>query len=392
MDFQRYSVGTWVSGVGHAGLILWLVVGWGMNNEPMEFEVADISVISGAEYDALVAATSPQTTTDPLPDMIAPTVEDTPPDAVPLEPEPTPVEPAPVAPAAPVEDTPPPAPPARPEPVEPPVETVAEPTPPSPEVGAQDLPISPRPMERPADRIASVPTPSQPELDVAPEPVAPVTQAEAEQTPEVVEEEREAAAPEETATRIVSADETPAAAAPTSSPRPPARPSALRTQPAPEPEPAAEPAETQTAAAPEPAAEAPARDAEADAIAAALAAATTSTAANQGPATAGPPLSSGEESAFKNAVSACWVVDSGAQSANVTVTVAFSLTREGRIDGDVRQIGASGGDSSAVSAAFESARRAILRCQSSGYPLPPEKYDTWKDVELTFDPASMSLR
>ncbi|MDO7707324.1 MAG: energy transducer TonB, partial [Loktanella sp.] len=42
--------------------------------------------------------------------------------------------------------------------------------------------------------------------------------------------------------------------------------------------------------------------------------------------------------------------------------------------------------------AFQAARRAILRCQSGGYQLPADKYDQWKEVEITFDPSGMRLR
>ncbi|NBT52348.1 MAG: hypothetical protein EBT12_12485, partial [Marivivens sp.] len=56
MNLQRYSIGTWVSGVGHTGLILWLIVGWGMNNTPMDFEVTQVSVVSGAEYEEVQTA------------------------------------------------------------------------------------------------------------------------------------------------------------------------------------------------------------------------------------------------------------------------------------------------------------------------------------------------
>ncbi len=383
MDFQRYSTGTWISGIGHAGLILWLVVGWGLNGDPMDFQVTQVSVVSGEDYAAMVAATSPTTTTDPLPEMISPEVADTPPAPIVEETPPAAVTPEP-APEAPVEETPPPAPPARPEPVETPAETVSEPALPETPAGAEDLPQSDHPVERPADRIASTPTaPPPPDADTALEPQTEIVEDAPNQSPDPVVEEQTPAAPEETATRIVTADETPSAA-PTTSPRPPSRPSNLaRPAPAPEPQVAD--------AAPTPAA--PERDEAADAIAAALAeASSSSAAANEGPATAGPPLTGGEEDGFRRAVSQCWVVDSGAQWANVTVTVGFSLAPDGKVTGDVRMINYSGGDDALARTAFETARRAILRCQSSGYPLPPEKYEHWKEVELTFDPSTMRLR
>lgn len=110
-------------------------------------------------------------------------------------------------------------------------------------------------------------------------------------------------------------------------------------------------------------------------------------------APSGPPLTRGESDGLKLAVEACWIVDVGSQAANVTVTVGYELDREGRVLTDtLRMISAQGGTGGAVDAAFASARRAILRCQAGGYELPPEKYDHWKKVEMTFDPSKMRLR
>ncbi len=44
-----------------------------------------------------------------------------------------------------------------------------------------------------------------------------------------------------------------------------------------------------------------------------------------------------------------------------------------------------------TNSAYEAARRAILRCQGEGFPLPAEKYEQWRMQELTFDPAQMSI-
>ena len=42
--------------------------------------------------------------------------------------------------------------------------------------------------------------------------------------------------------------------------------------------------------------------------------------------------------------------------------------------------------------AFEAARRAIIRCGSSGFDLPAEKYGHWRDIEMTFNPERMRIR
>ena len=41
---------------------------------------------------------------------------------------------------------------------------------------------------------------------------------------------------------------------------------------------------------------------------------------------------------------------------------------------------------------IEKARRAILRCQRGGFPLPVEKYAQWQQIEMTFNPEGMRLR
>ena len=107
----------------------------------------------------------------------------------------------------------------------------------------------------------------------------------------------------------------------------------------------------------------------------------------------GPPLTDGERNALRVAVEACWVVDVGSQAANVTVTIAMSLDQEGRVaPSSLRRVGAEGGDAAAIEAAFQAARRAILRCQGDGYDLPRDKFDQWKDIEMTFNPEKMRLR
>ena len=107
----------------------------------------------------------------------------------------------------------------------------------------------------------------------------------------------------------------------------------------------------------------------------------------------GPPMTGAETEAFRVAVQGCWRVDPGSESSSVQVTVNFQLDRDGRVVGEVRLVRDSGGAQGAVNAAFEAARRAILRCQTpDGYHLPPDSYDQWQDVTLTFDPLEMRLR
>jgi hypothetical protein len=105
-------------------------------------------------------------------------------------------------------------------------------------------------------------------------------------------------------------------------------------------------------------------------------------------------LSASEADSLRLAIQQCWnigVLSTDAQQ--VTVTVAFSMTPTARHEqGSIRVVSASGGTETAVQQAFEAARRAIIRCEGDGYGLPPEKYDAWRDIEITFNPEGMRLR
>jgi len=60
--------------------------------------------------------------------------------------------------------------------------------------------------------------------------------------------------------------------------------------------------------------------------------------------------------------------------------------------GSIRMTDFDGGSDAAARTMFAAARSAIARCGRTGFPLPPEKYDQWKDLELVFDPNGMRLR
>ncbi|WP_343501791.1 cell envelope biogenesis protein TolA [Alloyangia pacifica] len=405
----------YISGGLHLAVILWAIFGNVFRPDPPQVETSAVTVISEAEFAALTrAAQSPETAQE----IDAPPAPE--PDArpaarpEPAEPEPAP-NPEPPAPTPEPEPEPMPEPVAPPAPVTPPDSTLPE-APPTPEASAPPPVLAPeraeRPVPRPAPRVAPEPVaPPEPDTNVAEE-VQQAAEAESEAA-EVVEEEQEATAPEEVATEIVTEAEEPAAAeepappaptlAPDASRRPLTRPTQLAQRPEPEPEPEApapaetpaeKPAETprtETAQTetPEPAAPEPAEDAVADAIAQALAAG--GAAEERGPA--GPPLTQGERESLRVAVQKCWVVDVGSQAANVTVTVSMDMEPGGRVvSSSLRMIGSSGGDASAAETAFQNARRAILRCQADGYPLPADKYDQWKTIEMTFNPEQMRLR
>ncbi|MDZ4134880.1 MAG: energy transducer TonB, partial [Paracoccaceae bacterium] len=42
--------------------------------------------------------------------------------------------------------------------------------------------------------------------------------------------------------------------------------------------------------------------------------------------------------------------------------------------------------------AYEAARRAIIRCGATGFKLPAEKYDQWRNIEMVFNPEKMRIK
>ena len=110
------------------------------------------------------------------------------------------------------------------------------------------------------------------------------------------------------------------------------------------------------------------------------------------PVATGPPMTGAEMAEFRNQIMSCWIVGALPAESPVRLTVRFSLLPDGRVDGDVRMISASGGDEGSIAVAFRAARSAILRCQSRGYTLPTDKYEQWKEIELVFEPSNMWLR
>ena len=394
----RVDIGTIVSGGGHAAVILWVLFGglWFSSNDAPAVAATEVSLLSAAEFDALVAAapTTPKPAEKPaLPEVTPPAPVEPTLDAV--EPQPKPTE-DPVPAAKPPEAQVEPAPEAAPDTTElaavPAPDVAVEPEQITPQVAPEDpvaLP-TPTPPTKPlaAPRVAPVPVQApDPTVQIDDQTVAAVTPDAAPDAP-VVTEEKPATAQHEAGTVIqTEATEKPPEVpvlAPASSARPKSRPT--RTA-------AAKPAPDVTA----PAAD-PATDPNADAIAAALAEAA-ATPADDGTtdggntAPQGPPLTSGEKDGLRVAVSACWIVDTGSQSADVTVTIGLSMNQDGSVvPGSLELIGAEGGSADAQRSAFEKARRAILRCEKGGYPLPQDKYEQWKDIEMVFNPDGMRLR
>lgn len=364
-------LGWYLSGFGHVVLILGLLFGGLFVGDriPEPLNVAEVAVVSEQEFAALaLPGVAPDAQSD-APDVAAPSEDDAP--------EPPEADSAPqLAEPDPVEDPPTPETPdiTVPEPVVPNAVIVdTEPPVPAPPSEFDGTTLEPDAVAAPAPRVAPVPQVATPEAEIAPE-VVPDTAPEPLPEPEPQPEPETPSAPEEASDRIVTEAEEEQTYAPASSRRPRSRPPQPVQVAEPEPEETLEPTTSSTD----------------DAVAAALS--DTSEPAEQASAPSGPPLTGGEKDAFRVAVGACWVVDSGGQSAGVKVTVAFSLDRSGKVVGDITQVSATGGDAAAQRTAFEKARRAILRCQRGGYDLPADKYGQWQNIEATFNPEGMQYR
>lgn len=390
------SIGPYISGAAHAGLIGWLLVGWGLDADPLDFPVTQVSLVSGEAFDSATragAVDAPELT-DAAPVAAPVPVGESAPATPPPEPvaEPVPV-PAPAPPSVPA-----PAPDAAVRQPEPPVPAplpvpdavpVAAPTPPAPDPNVV-VDSAPRPQERPVDRIAPLPAPvpdaalsDSAQLSTAPgpDPAAPAPQ--------------EASAPEAAATEVVTEADQPSGA-PEISLRPRSRPA----RPAP-PEPAPEPVEPEPEPTPEPEPEpapqpdpAPPPDAVADALAQALSGG--SAAPGRGDPV-GTSLTATEVGSFLNQVTPCWNPEAASTDAlSVTAGLTFALTPDGHVlPGSITRAGAEGGDANAREIAYRVAEQALLECATrgrDGYDLPPEKYEQWRELTVRFNPETMRLR
>lgn len=104
------------------------------------------------------------------------------------------------------------------------------------------------------------------------------------------------------------------------------------------------------------------------------------------------PLAISAIDAFRAQVEKCWLIPAGARDAqNLRVTLRLFMTQDGNLlrppevlDG--ARMKRAGEET--FRAAAESAVRAVQRCAPYRM-LPVQKYDTWREIELTFDPSKV---
>lgn len=98
-------------------------------------------------------------------------------------------------------------------------------------------------------------------------------------------------------------------------------------------------------------------------------------------------LSANEMDALRQALGRCWNIPAGVDDAEtLKVSVRFRLDRSGELEGrpEVIKGGASSGPGRT---AAESAVRAVQKC--APFNLPADKYETWAEVVVNFDPSDM---
>ena len=396
---RRFQTGTVISAIGHLGVVLWVLVGdWLFAADvPPETITMQVSTISSDQFAELQAATE-----KPAEEPAAVKPRARPEEVV----EPPPEEPPP-------EVTPPEEPPVE---APPPVEVTPEEVTPEPVVTP---PPSDAVQAEEEQAIQSESTEIQPapeaEEIIAPDPVQPETDAETADTAapavsedpaaDVVVEEQptEATVPEDTGDVTqteANADQT-AETGMTTSIRPKSRPD--KPAPAPEPEVAADqPAEEAVPQESTQLTVQPVDDSDTqDAIDALLGEASEEPAPEETASAdtggqdlpQGPPLTGGEMGNISSAISRKWNLGASstdAMSSLVVIRVSFSA------DGkpvDFELIESNGPNQTAIDKLYETARRAVNRAHADGgLPLPADKYDTWRVLDLVFDANGMRAR
>jgi outer membrane biosynthesis protein TonB len=235
-----------------------------------------------------------------------------------------------------------------------------------------------RVQDKPAEKVAETPPPPQPRPEPPPIPApAPEPQAEPEPLPpEPAQEQAQPAPP-------------PPAPTPDPTPPPPKVAEAPKEAPVPKPRPhrpaprLAQAQVKQTS------------DAAPDEMAALIdkSEPTGSTNINDEPATAGGNISNpdakmtaDEMAALRERMKSCWNPPQGATShLELRTVVRVELNEDGSLAGVPQVLEAPGGTYS--QSAPESVVRAIRRCEP--YSLPADKYDAWREIEITFDPVDL---
>ena len=109
---------------------------------------------------------------------------------------------------------------------------------------------------------------------------------------------------------------------------------------------------------------------------------------NEGVRVSALPLTISELDAIRFQIQKCWSIPAGAREAeDLVVRIRFSLNPDGSLRGEPEILYRDRMDEPFFRTAAESARRAVLRC--TPLTLPPEKYESWKEIKLNFNPRDL---
>jgi hypothetical protein len=103
-------------------------------------------------------------------------------------------------------------------------------------------------------------------------------------------------------------------------------------------------------------------------------------------------LNSGELDNLRQIIGPFWNIGSlSTEATRVTVTMRVQVSQDQKIL-SVEMVEFTGGTAEAAQQAFAAARRAVIRGASKGLGLPPDEYDTWKSMLITFDTSKGEIR
>lgn len=100
-------------------------------------------------------------------------------------------------------------------------------------------------------------------------------------------------------------------------------------------------------------------------------------------------MTASEIDAFKSQLRKCWNVPVGAPDpAALVFRIRIFLNQDGTVAAAPELIDQGGLGDPFFRAAVDSAKRAVHMC--SPFQLPAEKFDSWNDITITFDPTKMA--
>lgn len=101
-------------------------------------------------------------------------------------------------------------------------------------------------------------------------------------------------------------------------------------------------------------------------------------------------LTMSEEAALSQQLARCWSIQAGARYAeDMVVEVRLTVSTDRRVTSATVVDQWRYNQDSFFKAAADSAIRAVNSPQCETLQLPPEKYESWKDIVVTFDPRDM---